>query len=90
MVEKPSPEDAPSNLAVIGRYVLTPEIFNILDNTPPGKNNEIQITDALLTQAQRGNVIGYKFKGKRFDCGSVEGFIDATNYTFQKTQSEKQ
>jgi len=90
MVEKPAPEDAPSNLAVIGRYVLTPEIFDILDNTPPGKNNEIQITDALLTQAQRGNVIGFKFKGKRFDCGSVEGFIDATNYTFQKTQSEKQ
>jgi UTP--glucose-1-phosphate uridylyltransferase len=90
MVEKPTPEDAPSNLAVIGRYVLTPEIFDILDNTPPGKNNEIQITDALLTQAQRGNAIGYKFKGRRFDCGSVEGFIDATNYTFQKTQSEKQ
>jgi UTP--glucose-1-phosphate uridylyltransferase len=90
MVEKPPPEDAPSNLAVIGRYVLTPEIFDILDNTPPGKNNEIQITDALLTQAQRGNAIGYKFKGRRFDCGSVEGFIDATNYTFQKTQIEKQ
>jgi UTP--glucose-1-phosphate uridylyltransferase len=90
MVEKPTPEDAPSNLAVIGRYVLTPEIFDILDNTPPGKNNEIQITDALLTQAQRGNAIGYKFKGRRFDCGSVEGFIDATNYTFQKTQIEKQ
>ena len=90
MVEKPTPEDAPSNLAVIGRYVLTPEIFDILDNTPPGKNNEIQITDALLTQAQRGNAIGYKFKGRRFDCGSVEGFIDATNYTFQKTQTEKQ
>ena len=90
MVEKPTPEDAPSNLAVIGRYVLTPEIFDILDNTPPGKNNEIQITDALLTQAQRGNAIGYKFKGRRFDCGSVEGFIDATNYTFQKTQTENQ
>ena len=90
MVEKPTPEDAPSNLAVIGRYVLTPEIFDILDNTPPGKNNEIQITDALVTQAQRGNAIGYKFKGRRFDCGSVEGFIDATNYTFQKTQIEKQ
>lgn len=89
MVEKPAPEDAPSNLAIIGRYVLTPEIFDILDNTPPGKNGEIQITDALLTQAQRGNVIGYKFKGQRFDCGSVEGFIDATNYTFQKTQSEQ-
>ena len=83
MVEKPAPEDAPSNLAIIGRYVLTPEIFDILDDTAPGKNGEIQITDALLTQAQRGNVIGYKFQ-TRFDCGSVGGFIDATNYTLQK------
>ena len=88
MVEKPAPEDAPSNLAIIGRYVLTPEIFDILDDTPPGKNGEIQITDALLTQAQRGNVIGYKFKGTRFDCGSVGGFIEATNYTFAKMQGE--
>ena len=88
MVEKPAPEDAPSNLAIIGRYVLTPEIFDILDDTAPGKNGEIQITDALLTQAQRGNVIGYKFQGTRFDCGSVGGFIDATNYTFAKMQGE--
>ena len=88
MVEKPAPEAAPSNLAIIGRYVLTPEIFDILDDTPPGKNGEIQITDALLTQARRGGVIGCKFQGTRFDCGSVGGFIDATNYTFEKTQSE--
>ena len=88
MVEKPAPEDAPSNLAIIGRYVLTPEIFDILDDTAPGKNGEIQITDALLTQAQRGSVIGYKFQGTRFDCGSVGGFIDATNYTFAKMQGE--
>ncbi|MFK7863221.1 MAG: UTP--glucose-1-phosphate uridylyltransferase GalU [Pseudohongiellaceae bacterium] len=82
MVEKPAPEDAPSNLAIIGRYILTPDIFDVIRDTPPGKNGEMQITDALLTQAKQGKVIGYKFKGKRFDCGSVEGYIDATNYTY--------
>lgn len=84
MVEKPAPEDAPSNLAIIGRYILTPDIFDIIRDTPPGKNGEMQITDALLTQAKQGNVIGYKFKGRRFDCGSVEGYIDAINYTYAK------
>ncbi len=84
MVEKPAPEDAPSTLAIIGRYILTPDIFDIIRDTPPGKNGEVQITDALLTQAKQGNVIGYKFKGRRFDCGSVEGYIDATNYTYAK------
>jgi UTP--glucose-1-phosphate uridylyltransferase len=83
MVEKPAPEDAPSNLAIIGRYILTPDIFDIIENTPPGKNGEMQITDALLAQAKEGRVIGYKFKGRRFDCGSVQGFIDATNFTYQ-------
>ena len=83
MVEKPAPEDAPSNLAIIGRYVLTPE-FLTSSMTRARQNGEIQITDALLTQARRGNVIGYKFQGTRFDCGSVGGFIDATNYTFAK------
>ncbi len=82
MVEKPAPEDAPSNLAIIGRYILTPDIFEIIENTPPGKNGEVQITDALMTQARQGCVLAYKFKGKRFDCGSVEGFVDATNYVF--------
>ena len=86
MVEKPAPEDAPSNLAIIGRYILTPDIFEILRETPPGKNDELQITDALLTQAQSGAVMAYKFKGRRFDCGSVEGFVDATNFYFEKSQ----
>lgn len=83
MVEKPKKEDAPSNLAIIGRYILTPDIFDILRETPPGKNGEVQITDALLTQAQRGCVMAYKFKGRRYDCGSIEGFIDATNYCYE-------
>ncbi len=86
MVEKPAPEDAPSNLAVIGRYILTPDIYEIIENTPPGKNGEMQITDALMTQAASGKVIGYKFKGQRFDCGSVDGFIEATNFTYKQLQ----
>jgi len=83
MVEKPNKEDAPSNLAVIGRYILTPDIFEILKDTPPGVNNEIQITDALKQQAQDGVVMAYRFKGKRFDCGSVQGFVEATNYCYE-------
>ena len=84
MVEKPDPKDAPSNLAIIGRYILTPDIFEILQQTKPGKGGEIQITDALLTQAKQGKVIAYRFKGKRFDCGSVDGFVEATNYFYNK------
>ena len=84
MVEKPDPKDAPSNLAIIGRYILTPDIFEIIKNTKPGKGGEIQITDALLEQAKQGKVIAYKFKGKRFDCGSVDGFVEATNYFYEK------
>lgn len=83
MVEKPATEDAPSNLAIIGRYILTPDIFDIIRNTTPGVGGEVQITDALMTQAKEGCVLGYKFKGKRFDCGSIEGFIDATNYCYK-------
>ncbi len=86
MVEKPNPKDAPTNMAIIGRYILTPDIFNILKDTKPGKGGEIQITDALLEQAKQGNVIAYKFKGKRFDCGSVDGFVKATNYFYEKTK----
>jgi UTP--glucose-1-phosphate uridylyltransferase len=82
MVEKPDPAVAPSNLAIIGRYILTPDIFDILRNTPPGRNGEIQITDALMTQAQMGRVLAYKFKGRRFDCGSIEGFMEASNYNY--------
>ncbi len=84
MVEKPDPQDAPSNLAIIGRYILTPDIFNIIKDTKAGKGGEIQITDALLTQAKQSRVLAYKFKGKRFDCGNVDGFVEATNYFYQK------
>lgn len=83
MVEKPSLAEAPSNLAIIGRYILTPDIFDIIEDTPPGKNGEVQITDALLTQARNGCVLAYKFRGRRFDCGSVEGFVEATNYVYE-------
>jgi UTP--glucose-1-phosphate uridylyltransferase len=82
MVEKPDPAVAPSNLAIIGRYILTPDIFEILRNTPPCRNGEIQITDALMTQAEMGRVLAYKFKGRRFDCGSIEGFMEASNYNY--------
>ena len=84
MIEKPEPKDAPSNMAIIGRYILTPDIFDILRNTKPNKDGEIQITDALLTQAKQGKVIAYKFKGRRFDCGGIEGYIQATNYFAKK------
>ena len=67
-------------MAITGRYILTPDIFDILKKIKPGKNGEIQITDALLSQAQKGKVIAYKFKGKRFDCGSVKGYLKATNH----------
>ncbi len=84
MIEKPSPQDAPTNLAIIGRYILTPDIFDTLRDTKAGKNGEVQITDALYQQAKNGMVLGYKFKGKRFDCGSIDGFVEATNYFYQK------
>jgi UTP--glucose-1-phosphate uridylyltransferase len=87
MVEKPDPQDAPTNLAIIGRYILTPDIFDIIRQTKPGRGGEIQITDALLTQAKEGNVIAYKFKGKRFDCGSVDGYVEATNYFYNRSKS---
>jgi len=85
MVEKPNAEEAPTNLAIIGRYILTPEIFDVLENTSPDKNGEIQITDALMILAKEGKVIAYKFQGTRYDCGSVKGFVIATNH-FAKQQ----
>ena len=87
MVEKPDPKDAPSNLAIIGRYILTPDLFDVIENTTPGRGGEVQITDALLTQAKNKKVLGYKFKGERFDCGSVDGFVEATNYFYQKSKN---
>jgi UTP--glucose-1-phosphate uridylyltransferase len=87
MVEKPDPEEAPSNLAIIGRYILTPDIFDVIRDTPPGRNGEVQITDALQTQATKNMVLAYRFRGKRFDCGSVEGFVAATNFFFERWQA---
>ena len=84
MVEKPEPDVAPSNLAIIGRYILTPDIFDIIRETKPGKGAEIQITDALLAQAKKGMVLAFKFEGQRFDCGSIDGFVKATNYFYDK------
>ncbi|HEW81100.1 MAG TPA: UTP--glucose-1-phosphate uridylyltransferase GalU, partial [Nitrospirae bacterium] len=69
MVEKPKASDAPSDLAIIGRYILTPDIFNILEKTLPGKGGEIQLTDALKTQLKRKPVYGYLFEGRRYDGG---------------------
>ena len=82
MIEKPTKEEAPSNLGIIGRYILTPDIFDVLRQTPPGKNGELQITDALRQQAQDGCVLAYQFSGRRFDCGSIDGFVEATNFCY--------
>jgi UTP--glucose-1-phosphate uridylyltransferase len=80
MIEKPSPENAPTNLAIIGRYILTPNIFDIIKGTKPSNGGEIQITDALNQLSKDNKVLAYKFKGKRFDCGSVKGYIAAINH----------
>ncbi|MBM3814959.1 MAG: UTP--glucose-1-phosphate uridylyltransferase GalU [Acidimicrobiia bacterium] len=78
MVEKPKAEDAPSNLAIIGRYILVPEIFKSIDSIQPGAGGEIQLTDALKHLLRNRPVYGYKFEGKRFDAGDKLGFLQAT------------
>jgi UTP--glucose-1-phosphate uridylyltransferase len=78
LVEKPSPKEAPSNLAVIGRYLLTSDIFDCLEKTTPGKNNEIQLTDALKQLAHARTMYGYLIQGNRFDAGDKLGFLKAT------------
>jgi UTP--glucose-1-phosphate uridylyltransferase len=78
MVEKPKPEDAPTNLATPGRYILTPEIFGILEKIPRGAGNEYQLTDAINILCQKKNVFAYKFEGERFDTGNIHGYLDAT------------
>jgi len=88
MVEKPDEKMAPSNMAIIGRYILTPEIFKILKDIKPHKNGEIQITDALKIQAKQSKVIAYKFKGNRFDCGSIRGYVEAINYFAKKLNAD--
>ena len=78
MIEKPSIEEAPSRFAALGRYVITPEVFKILEQTKPGKGGEIQLTDALRVMAKNGNVYAYNFKGKRYDTGNKLGYLKAT------------
>ena len=78
IVEKPQPEVAPSTLAVVGRYVLSGSIFDILEKTRPGKGGEIQLTDGIATLLQRERVLAYRFEGRRFDCGSRIGLVEAT------------
>ena len=78
LVEKPDAEEAPSNLAIMGRYILTPEIFLILQTLEPGKDNEIQLTDALKKLNQTQDVVAYNFEGDRYDVGNKFGFIEAT------------
>jgi UTP--glucose-1-phosphate uridylyltransferase len=79
MVEKPKPGDAPSNLAVIGRYILTPKVLQNLNRMKSGAGGEIQLTDAIAEEIRNGReVYGYRFRGQRFDCGSKAGFLQAT------------
>lgn len=88
LIEKPSPEHAPSNLAVIGRYILPPDVFKILQHTKPGKGGEIQLTDALRVIA-RNVLLGYEFSGKRYDLGNPLGFLEA-NIAFGMKRAELQ
>lgn len=78
LVEKPKVEEAPSNVAILGRYIITPEIFNILENTKPGKGGEIQLTDALKTLISKEEMYAYVFEGRRHDVGDKLGFLQAT------------
>jgi len=78
IVEKPKPDEAPSNLAVVGRYILTPRIFAMLEETPHGAGGEIQLTDAIAALLAEERVMSYQFAGKRYDCGDKLGYLEAT------------
>lgn len=78
LVEKPSVDEAPSNVAILGRYIITPQIFDILENTEPGKGGEIQLTDALKTLISQEAMYAYNFQGRRYDVGDKLGFLQAT------------
>ena len=87
LVEKPSVEEAPSNTAILGRYIVTPKIFDILDNTKPGKGNEIQLTDALMQLLKEEAMYAYNFEGRRYDVGDKLGFLEATvEYALRKPE----
>ena len=87
LVEKPKMEEAPSNIAILGRYIITPQIFSILENTVPGKGGEIQLTDALKKLIEKEKVYAYNFQGKRYDVGDKLGFLQATvKYALRKKE----
>lgn len=86
LVEKPEPANAPSRLGIVGRYILVPKIFEELERTKPGYGGEIQLTDALNALARTDRVVACAFDGIRFDCGSIEGFVEATNYCLEQRQ----
>lgn len=87
LVEKPSIEEAPTNVAILGRYIVTPRIFEILEDTEPGKGGEIQLTDALLQLLKHEDMYAYNFKGKRYDVGDKLGFLEATiEYALRRPQ----
>lgn len=87
LVEKPAVEEAPSNVAILGRYIITPQIFEILENTAPGKGNEIQLTDALETLIKNEAMYAYDFEGRRYDVGDKLGFLQATvEYALRKEE----
>lgn len=87
LVEKPAMKDAPSNMAILGRYIISPEIFGILEQTEPGKGGEIQLTDGLKALAQREAMYAYDFEGRRYDVGDKQGFLEATvEYALRNTE----
>ena len=91
LIEKPSVENAPSNLAVVGRYIIEPAIFDVLENQHKGSNNEIQLTDAIANRIGKSICTGYKFSGERFDCGSKLGFIQANiKYSIERNEFNKE
>lgn len=91
MIEKPKIEDAPSNIAILGRYIITPEIFKILEQTKPDKSNEIQLTDALRELSKHEAMYAYSFEGKRFDAGDKFGFLQANiHYALKQDNLKKQ
>ena len=87
LIEKPAVEESPSNVAILGRYIITPKIFEILENTKPGKGNEIQLTDALLELIKHEAMYAYDFEGRRYDVGDKLGFLQATvEYALRKEE----
>ena len=87
IMEKPSLEEAPSDIASIGRYILTPDIFDVLRDLPAGSGGEIQLADAINTQAQRGKVSAVHSTALRFDCGSIDGFLAAISHVSSRRNS---